>query len=120
MGQIMLTSARVQTGARSATSWWSVVVVVCLGLFVPAVSVARVQALFQPDVIEQAPFPSNRFTVPNLTNRTHRQVNLPLPDCAAQPNDCDDLRVLNMLDGFHVLPRLSIPFTRDSAPLTCH
>src|SRR5262252_4395862 len=111
MKQILLTSARVQPGARSTAGWRSAVVVLCLGLLVPAVSVARVQALFQPDVIEQAPFPSNRFTVPNLTNLTHRQVNLPFPDCVAQPSDCNNLRDLNMLDGFHVLPRLSIPFT---------
>jgi hypothetical protein len=86
-------------------------VVFCMGLLVPAVSVARVQALFQPDVVEQAPFPSNRFTVPNPTNLTHRQVNLPFPDCTTQPSDCNDLRVINTLDGFNVTPRLSIPFT---------
>ena len=92
MKQILLPSARVQPGARRTAGWRCAVVVLCLGLLGPAVSVARVQALFQPDVLEQAPFPSNRFTVPNLTNRTHRQVNLPFPDCVAQPSDCNNLR----------------------------
>jgi hypothetical protein len=33
-----------------------------------------------------------------------------MPDCAVQPSDCEDLTVINMLDGFNVEPRLSIPF----------
>ena len=105
------TSVREQSRPRSAAGWRSAAVVLCTVLLVPAVSGARVQALFQPDVVEQAPFPSDRFTVSNPTNLTHRQVNLPLPDCATQPSDCDDLQVLNTLDGFNVTPRLSIPFT---------
>jgi hypothetical protein len=72
---------------------------------------ASVQALFNPDVVEQAPFPSDRFTVSNPANITRFQVNLPLPDCTIRPTDCDDLRVINTLDGFNVSPRVSIPFS---------
>jgi len=33
-----------------------------------------------------------------------------MPDCRARPSDCDDVAVINTLDGFNVQPRLSIPF----------
>src|SRR4051794_11757997 len=59
------------------------------------------------------PFPSNAFTVVAPENITGLRVNLPLPDCSAQPSDCDDLSVVNQMDGFNVQARLSIPF--DSA-----
>ena len=36
---------------------------------------------------------------------------LPLPDCQARPSDCDDLNVINTLDGFNLQARLSIPFS---------
>jgi hypothetical protein len=38
-------------------------------------------------------------------------VNLPRPDCATHPSECADLAVINELDGFHVRPRVSIPFS---------
>jgi dienelactone hydrolase len=57
-----------------------------------------------------APFPSNAFTVAAPENITGLRINLPLPDCSALPSDCDDLNVVNQLDGFNVQVRLSIPF----------
>jgi hypothetical protein len=60
---------------------------------------------------ETSPFPSDRFTVADGDQITGRRVNLPLPaDCVANASDCDDIRVLNRLDGFHQHPRVSIPF----------
>lgn len=58
-----------------------------------------------------APFPSNRWTVPDRTQLTGVRVALPKPDCAVRPTDCQDINVLNTLDGFNLQPRLSIPFT---------
>jgi hypothetical protein len=58
-----------------------------------------------------APFPSDRFTVPDGSQLTGLRVNLPKPDCAVRPSGCDDAAVLNALDGFNLQPRLSIPFT---------
>jgi hypothetical protein len=85
-------------------------VVLSLALLWPSAAMASVQALFNPDVIEQGPFPSDRFTVPNPANITRLQISLPLPDCTTHPSDCNDLRVINTLDGFNVNPRVSIPF----------
>jgi hypothetical protein len=38
-------------------------------------------------------------------------VNLPKPNCAVRRSDCDDIDVINTLDGFNLQPRLSIPFS---------
>jgi dienelactone hydrolase len=56
-------------------------------------------------------FPSDLFTVPDASQLTGLRVNLPKPDCTVQPSDCNDIDVLNTLDGFNLRPRLSIPFT---------
>lgn len=61
---------------------------------------------------ESALFPSNRFTVPDARQRTGRRVALPTPHCTAQAySACDDVTLLNTLDGFDLQPRISIPFT---------
>lgn len=65
-----------------------------------------------------APFPSNRFTVFDGSQLTLRRVALPKPDCAARPNDCADVDVLNTLDGFSTQPRITVPFTGDIDPAT--
>ena len=55
------------------------------------------------------PFPNDRFTVADNLQITGRRVLLPMPNCASRPTDCDDVQVLNTLDGFSIQPRLSIP-----------
>jgi hypothetical protein len=71
---------------------------------------AAVHALFELRSPTMSPFPSNWFTVPDRSNNTGVRVNLPLPDCAKRQSDCEDLAVINTLDGFNVQPQLSIPF----------
>jgi dienelactone hydrolase len=58
-----------------------------------------------------SPFPSDRFTVPDASQLTGLRVNLPAPDCVVRPTDCEDVAVLDTLDGFNLQPRLSIPFS---------
>jgi len=72
---------------------------------------AGVQVLFSLDDPAGGPFPSNLFTVADLSHNTGLRVNLPFPDCAVRPSDCLGLAVINTLDGFNVQPRLSIPFS---------
>ena len=60
-----------------------------------------------------SPFPSDRFTVPDWTQNTFRRVNLPKPNCAVMVSDCQDIDVINTLDGFNTQPRISVPFTGD-------
>jgi Bacterial Ig-like domain len=57
------------------------------------------------------PFPSNRHTVADFGNATFRRVNLPKPDCAVRVSDCQDIDVINTLDGFSTQPRITVPFT---------
>jgi len=69
-----------------------------------------VHALFDLTTTAGGPFPSDWFTVEDPSHNTGRRVNLPFPDCEARRSDCEDLAVLNTLDGFNLQPRLSLPF----------
>jgi len=61
-------------------------------------------------------FPSNATTVFDPAQRTLLRVNLPLPDCAARPTDCNTVRQLNQLDGFDLDPRIALRFNRPVDP----
>ena len=69
-----------------------------------------VHALFDLHHPETGPFPSDIFTVADRTHNTGRRVNLPYPDCSVRVSDCEDLDVINTLDGFGLQTRISIPF----------
>ena len=58
-----------------------------------------------------SPFPSDYFTQHDRDQNTSLRVNLPKPDCAVRISDCQDIDVLNTLDGFNIQPRVSVPFT---------
>ena len=77
----------------------------------PAALAQGVEARFDLTDPLGGPFPADRFTVPDGTQLTGLRVNLPRPDCSVRPSDCNDIDVLNTLDGFNLQPRLSIPFT---------
>lgn len=79
-------------------------------LVAPASAASQVHALFDLNRPANGPFPSNVFTVDDSSQNTGLRVNLPKPDCISRPSDCEDLDVINSLDGFNLLPRLSIPF----------
>jgi hypothetical protein len=69
-----------------------------------------VRALFSLHHPETGPFPTDIFTVADHTHNTGRRVNLPYPDCTIRVSDCEDLDVINTLDGFGLQPQLSVPF----------
>jgi len=64
-----------------------------------------VRALFDLSHPNGGPFPSDRFTVRDRSHLTGLRVNLPKPDCAERPSDCDAINVINTLDGFNLQPR---------------
>jgi dienelactone hydrolase len=76
-----------------------------------AASAAGVRVLSDARDPERTLFPSDQFTVFDVTQNTFLRVHLPKPDCAAQPIACEDIDVLNTLDGFNPQPRLTIPFS---------
>jgi hypothetical protein len=85
--------------------------IICVCLFAPTLAAASdVHPLFNLQSTTQSPFPSDRFTVPDSRQNTNQRVNLPLPNCATHPSDCLDVALLNQLDGFNTIPRISIPF----------
>src|SRR5262245_35454238 len=75
----------------------------------PPGSSGAVQALFDLNAPNTGPFPSDWFTVDDLSHLTARRVNLPPTDCSVSISNCEDLEVINTLDGFNLQPRLSIP-----------
>jgi len=76
----------------------------------PSLALAAVQALFNLETPKGGPFPSDRFTVADRSHLTGLRVSLPSPDCSERPSDCEEMNVINALDGFNLQPRLSIPF----------
>ncbi|HWP76034.1 MAG TPA: hypothetical protein VNU03_16045, partial [Methylomirabilota bacterium] len=55
--------------------------------------------------------PSDRLTVPDPGQATGRRMTLPLPDCGLDAAGCDEVRLLNELDGWSVNPRIAIRFS---------
>ena len=82
-----------------------------VSLVVPTLAQAAVQPGYDLTTPAGGPFPSDRWTTVDWSQRTGLRVALPKPDCAVRPSDCMDIDVLNTLDGFNVQPRISIPFT---------
>ena len=76
----------------------------------PAVA-AGVKARFDLASPAAGPFPSDIFTVADPSHNTGVRVNLPKPSCAARPSDCNDITVLNTLDGFNLQPRITVSFS---------
>jgi hypothetical protein len=87
-----------------------------LALLAPVAALADppasgVRVKFDLTDIAGSPFPSDRYTVREWGNQTFRRVNLPTPDCAVRVSDCEDIAVVNTLDGFSTQPRITVPFT---------
>jgi len=70
-----------------------------------------VHALFDLNAPGAGPFPSDWFTMADNSHNTGRRVSLPMPDCETRRSDCENIAVLNSLDGFNLQPRLSVPFS---------
>jgi hypothetical protein len=91
------------------------IVLACVAMALAAITapprVPATHPLFDLSSPGRSPFPSDAFTVGDTRQITGLRVNLPKPDCAARPSDCEDIDVLNALDGFNMQPRLSIPFS---------
>jgi hypothetical protein len=95
--------------ARARLLW----VAATLSLFSSAVLADGVSVRADPNDPAGSPFPSNRFTVFDGTQNTLRRVSLPKPDCSVRVSDCQDIDVINTLDGFSTQPRITVPFTGD-------
>jgi hypothetical protein len=74
-------------------------------------SAARVQVL-NGSSPETRIMPSNLFTVADSAQLTGLRINLPVPACnSGNSSICDNLRLLNLQDGFDLRPRVTVPFS---------
>jgi hypothetical protein len=76
----------------------------------------KIHVLFGFDTTETGIFPSDVFTVADDSQKTGLRVNLPLPDCKVRVSDCKDIALINVLDGFSLQPRVTVPFDGDIDP----
>jgi pimeloyl-ACP methyl ester carboxylesterase len=77
---------------------------------------AGVTVRFDPLSPEVGPFPTDALTVRDAAQKTGKRVNLPLPDCRAQPSTCQEIGLLNQLDGFNLTPRIVLRFSGPVQP----
>jgi len=99
--------------SRVAARYYGALVLMALSaafLVTPSRATNGTHALFDLHNPVAGPFPSNLFTIDDPTQITGLKVDMPMPDCTTHPSDCEDLAVINSLDGFNLLPRVSIPF----------
>ena len=76
-----------------------------------AASAAGVEPRFDLAPRDAMPFPADHLTVADPAQRTGLRVALPLPDCRVAVSACEDVRLLNELDGFDLEPRLALRFS---------
>src|ERR1019366_6151654 len=84
-------------------------------LLIPALMwAANTTVNFQPASPAVGPFPSNALTTPATTQKTGLRVNLPIPaGCTAvsADNGCQNVMLINQLDGFSVNPLITVCFS---------
>jgi pimeloyl-ACP methyl ester carboxylesterase len=80
-------------------------------LVVPLLSASGVTVNWNPADPTVGPYPSDALTTPDSTQKNGIRVNLPMPDCTAGPTDCQDVQMLNQLDGFQTAPRIAVTFS---------
>jgi hypothetical protein len=77
---------------------------------------STVHVIFKVEDPDKGIFPSDAFTVADESQKMGLRVNLPPPDCRARVSDCADLAFINVLDGFNLQPRVTVPFDGDIDP----
>ncbi|MEO8718995.1 MAG: Ig-like domain-containing protein [Burkholderiales bacterium] len=96
---------------RKNRNWAAVSLLAAFAFVTCAAAAADVEVLFDRHDRAKTIFPSNQFTVLDFSQATFRRVHLAKPDCTVNQVRCDDIAVLNQLDGFNLQPRISIPFS---------
>jgi hypothetical protein len=66
---------------------------------------------FTPGTQWDVPFPNDIFTQGNAEMVTQRRVNLPLPSDPELVSERLDVESVNVLDGFSIFPRITIPLS---------
>lgn len=69
------------------------------------------RVVFEASAAAPFPFPADTLTVPDPQQKTGLRMNLPLPDCNAEPSTCQEVGLVNELDGFSTNPRIQVKFS---------
>src|SRR3954453_2256380 len=78
----------------------------------PAAAATGSVSLRSGSTPDTRPFPDETFTVAERRQLTRPRAALPTAGCDAQGRSlCDDLAMINQLDGFDIRPRVTLPFT---------
>lgn len=82
---------------------------------------SQTTVLFEPSSQQVGPFPTDALTMPAANQRTGRQIDLPLPvACAVDSglSECQNVTLLNQLDGFSMNARSHVCFSSAINPQT--
>jgi pimeloyl-ACP methyl ester carboxylesterase len=80
-------------------------------LFPPLLLASGVTVNWNPQDPTIGPYPTDVLTTPDSTQKNGTRINLPMPDCNMFPTDCQDVQLLNQLDGFQTAPRITVNFS---------
>jgi pimeloyl-ACP methyl ester carboxylesterase len=82
-----------------------------LCLFAPLLCAGGVTVQWNPSDPTIGPYPTDVLTTPDATQKSGMRINLPMPNCTTAPSDCQDVQLINQLDGFQTAPRITINFS---------
>ena len=80
-------------------------------LFAPLLLASGVTVSWNPQDPTIGPYPTDALTTPDSTQKNGMRINLPMPDCTTAPSDCQDVQLINQLDGFQTVPRIRVTFS---------
>ena len=80
-------------------------------LFAPLLLASGVTVSWNPQDPTIGPYPTDALTTPDSTQKNGMRINLPMPDCTTAPSDCQDVELINQLDGFQTAPRIRVTFS---------
>jgi len=83
----------------------------------PLLLATGVTVSWNPQDPSIGPYPTDALTTPDSTQKSGMRINLPMPDCTTAPSDCQDVELVNQLDGFQTAPRIRVTF---SGPVDVH
>lgn len=89
-------------------------------LIAPLLSASGVTVSWNPQDPSVGPYPSDVLTTPDSTQATGIRINLPMPDCTIAPTSCQDVQLMNQLDGFQTAPRIRFTFSAPIDTTTVH
>lgn len=90
---------------------WSIRLIPATILMAGLLHAQGTRVVFDAGAATPSPFPADTLTVPDSQQKTGLRMNLPLPDCNAEPSTCQEIALVNELDGFSINPRIQVKFS---------